>query len=538
MRKAMGSKGTESMERMAWLAVEIVLLVFATAALIKIMVALYNPDKQISYYNAEKLAAKMDEACLNEQAFTLDRFTMSQPSPSKLWGISDIIPKTSINIGGDPNYVVYYESFPPGEAIGWEVYESMNYRIIAPLIGPEQMTKDDVAEFIKKVKSDATQEIRAIEDSLPDDQKTGVVEPDVIIPNIILDDEKKGKILEKTENFPGTIGDWEAKVEGEDYYIFNTYLVSGPLQKTTVKYRACGVNALCLKTKEGIYRFPLEHCKGKVDYVELNYVARDADLEDILGPAGGIAAVRAGPGIAALLQKIPSLWTKILGIAGKKMIPFVGWTIAIGDAWKAGIKIVAGYKVSDFYIASPCDISRPTVTGMGDGAVTIEYLPGTDVNGDGSIDMDEACICKRTFTYPLYEYNEITDVLTKVSEKKICLDSNGGGDIIDESNLVKEEKIPCLRVEMKHSARKKDFCWTSSPTTLSYHDSWLQVADPLTDAAGYIGGRPVTKSTDFIPENNIIIIKPTGSGTPIDKYRDSFWNNLGKGWSWQWPAGV
>ena len=34
---------------------------------------------------------------------------------------------------GDPQFIIYYEMFPPGEGVSWEFYSDFDYRVIAML---------------------------------------------------------------------------------------------------------------------------------------------------------------------------------------------------------------------------------------------------------------------------------------------------------------------------------------------------------------------------------------------------------------------
>ncbi len=518
-------KGTET--KMLWLAVEITLMVVVAVALMNMLNAMVNPDKQVSYSNAEILRTSMERACLSDEPVVVENVEFPQPSPSKLWGATDMLPRLSIQMSGDPHYIIYYESFPAGEAIGWEVYPKMNHRVVAPLprdvdgleYGGEQCPADgkitmcEVENFIAKVKKEAAAEIES--------PGSSAAEPVVVIPNIILDDAKKGKIAdaEKPYNLPGSAGKWQDSYEeGKDnYYAFSNYMMLSTLDKSLIKYRSCGENSLCFKTRDGVYSLPLEACKNKIDYVELNYNSRDYDMEDVAGPAGGAATATIGPRIASIMTKIPIAAAKIAGSLGTKVIPVIGWIWAGGAAAKMTLTVIARYKVSDFYMASPCEM--PT-------KIEIEYLDG----------VSDGCICKNMLTYPLYKYDASSGLFVVAGEKKTCLDSIGG-DVESSQDVSIGEKVPCLRVNMQHSGRKEKFCWTSNPNTVSYND-WGDASDSLTEAAAYIGGLPVRESTAFIPDENAVVLKPTGSGTQIDNYRDSFWNNLAKGWSWQWPAGV
>jgi len=513
---------------MLYLAVEIVLLVFVTIALLRMMGAVFNPDKQMSYANVQKLATAMNEACLTGKS-SVDNFQLPQPSPTKMWGISDWIPKIALGLGGDPHYVLYYEAFPPGEGIGWEVYEGMNYRVVAPLPDPDKLdgiggcpknegdgkkpeiTKCEVNEFISNVKKDSVAEIQQLEQSLPEGKRTEVTVPDVVVPNIILDNQKKaGTPLTKTDSFPGTVGEWNFGGDsGEDYYTFDNYFTLPIVQKSFVKYRACGENSLCMKTREGVYKFPLDYCKDSsgdktIKTIRIDYDARYITYDEFKVGVGetvalGVEAAFIGT-IAEALAGSPQLAVAAIVATGASVRG------VLLDFYNAGANI----RSSDFYIASPCSSLE--------GGTTLE------------IEKTE-CSCSKYIEYPLYQLNENTQVLEKKSEHFQCLDSienEGAPEITD--------KIPCLKITINY--RKKGFCWTpdtdldknlKDKSWLAKLGSGLSLIDYESRIAALLGGRPIKDSTDYY--NGDIIFKPTAN------IELGMIKALQAKWNWAWPGG-
>ncbi|MBI2076022.1 MAG: hypothetical protein HYT72_02105 [Candidatus Aenigmarchaeota archaeon] len=118
-----------------FIVVEVVLIAIFAVLLSRAVGAVFNPDKEVVTLNTELLRSKINEACqFKENEIKLDKFNFPQPKPSRIFGITDFLPTYSISGSGaaDPHYVLYYESFPPGEAIGWEAYLDFGTRFIAP----------------------------------------------------------------------------------------------------------------------------------------------------------------------------------------------------------------------------------------------------------------------------------------------------------------------------------------------------------------------------------------------------------------------
>jgi len=130
--------------------VEIIMIAIFVVLLARAVGSVFNPDKEVVTLNTELLRAKINEACHLKQPVTLEKFNVPQPKPSRVLGVTDFLPTYSISGSGaaDPHYVLYYEAFPPGEAIGWESYLDFNTRFIAPFdyakyTGTDKLTKEN-----------------------------------------------------------------------------------------------------------------------------------------------------------------------------------------------------------------------------------------------------------------------------------------------------------------------------------------------------------------------------------------------------------
>ncbi len=227
-----------------------------------------SPHTLANLADTERLVSAINEVCFRDMgpnnALQLDFRSLRQPLPA-LADRSSIIADIPLRINGDPSFVLYYEMFPPGEAISWEVYRDFQYRVIAMLAPREPggefkstVSRSDLEQFVKDVES----KFRTVHPS------ESVV---VFTGNIILNsgiDPKTGKeIKKKTAEAEQQVpfGRWEEKI---GLFVFTGE--QNLLDKTLVKYMSCGDGSLCMRTKDGIKKYPLEQCTAAgVDYIEL-----------------------------------------------------------------------------------------------------------------------------------------------------------------------------------------------------------------------------------------------------------------------------
>src|SRR3989338_5827979 len=184
---------------------------------------------------------------------------------------------------------------------------------------------------------------------------------DVIINNVVLATGLNMLTLEEPT-------DKKSPVTGEQkdsYYALNYQ--PDALGKTTAKYLSCGEGNLCVKTKSGIYAYPLKECKEKIDYIQMKYdggLTPDdkSFIEETLDKIP-VGAVRVGD------LKIPQ---KILGSLGSS-------------------------KQSDFYLFSPCKANAKISIGK--------------------------CTCKLD-RYPVYDYED--KVFKQSGTHEFCTDNIPG----------------------------------------------------------------------------------------------------------------
>ena len=283
----------QSVEDMMMIAAGVLFLILGIALLIGITNKLGGGSAQLALASTKRLAGAIRESCLTEHDVPIE-LSMQQNK-----GMTTSIAGWPITIGsqmrirtvGDPDFVLYYEMFPPGEAISWELYHDFEPHAITVL--PDGYDGKDLSaleDFIKK--SDDT----ALEKLAKEDPSKNIAHVPVLVANIELNpdmDPTTGKKIGQNdkEGFFG-LGEWLDLQTGERIFRFTNYIALSEMNKTLVKYVACGPNSLCLKTPQGVYTFALPECAGKIidvrykrtsytnleQPVEQAYAKRDADL--------------------------------------------------------------------------------------------------------------------------------------------------------------------------------------------------------------------------------------------------------------------
>ncbi len=526
-RKAISRKG---MDQALWWVLDVI-LVLLSLMLFAAIIGSFGPDKQVAILNTELLRSKMNEACLNGQA-TMSKFSLQQPKPNNMLGAFDVLPRFSINTGGDPQYVLYYESFPPGEAVGWEFYHNFPDRFVVAFNArnyPEMqgkletigssITGSDVDTFIRLMKN--YEESIRIEGSSYSEKNT-------LVSNVILnpymnviptEDAKPAVELMKGVNDTGNLG--APSETNRDFFEFSSYVSLSKQEQTYIKYRSCGPYSLCLKTREGVYSFPLEQCRSAgIQYVQLVYDARGHDFNDLF-----VGGALQGVGRIAILGL-----KKVLGL-----VPFLGWIMngATGvELTKFVLKLATTYKVSDFYSVSPCSLDN----------IRIERF---DNCGRGGGDNS----CDKIVSYPVYEYSATgNDKTVKYTGNHYsCMAS-----INDEANIITGlQNIPCLRITT--NSPKNDFCFTKNPDVKNSYDTgagyqsgvfgfnWDEFkrqftsADVFTRFVGGIGGTPVKDTTRYLPNTKSVLLKSSKVG---EGWFETFKSVMGNTFelTWAWPS--
>ncbi|MFH0836562.1 MAG: hypothetical protein V1870_00365 [Candidatus Aenigmatarchaeota archaeon] len=249
----------------------VIFFVMAVIILFSVVRGFGVPHKQTAFANTELLRLTMNKACIDGSA-TMDGFELPQTIPPDFGGVYDIFPRIFVTTNGDPTYLLYYENFPAGEAIGWEVFTKSNARLVMPAPSDiEEMTVDEAARFLrnqryeilgKYYEANRLASSQAILDT--------ILYSNIVLENVVQENTFGPSVELPTLGILGDVGYWEDKGSYR-FYKFQTYGLMPAVNKTLVKYRSCGPGNLCLKTREGIYAFPLDACEGKIDYVQLVY---------------------------------------------------------------------------------------------------------------------------------------------------------------------------------------------------------------------------------------------------------------------------
>ncbi len=516
-------------ENMGWIFIEMVMLVLFIYVLFQITSSLLNPDEQIVLANTELLRASMNEACMKKKTVELDNFNFPQQKPTKMFGISDILPRTFTNMFGDPEYVLYYEAFPAGEAVSWETYIELYYRVIAPvhlMMDGKDVTGKLTLPIVKYAEHVEGWKAQVLDAFRADDKDAKV---DVFVNNIILSDNLGVDPTNiETDNIDKRLmpsfGNWESG----RYFAFTSYHTLSKLEKTLIKYRPCDENALCLKTKDGVYTFPLDQCKD-IKYVQLVYDGRVAEptTGSVIKYAIGTALLAAAnyfglpvPGGTAIVVSLD------VAAASKVLKEMYGYTTS--------------YKVSDFYIASPCKT----------GNVKIAYTEDcTDTNDPVMKEINNREYpCNKMASYPIYSYNYESSKFGEAGDVYTCIDSivaNGEDKAVAKDLETPNSRVPCLKV---YITKKEDFCWTTNPVIADHDSIWdifKQPKDVLTSILDGIGGHPVGMSAEYlsVDENNAIVLKPSDySGSLLSKLvgvlsEKGLMAAAQRSWGWGWPGG-
>ena len=545
----------EAIEEVLFPALSLVFLLLGVVLLSSILFSAFNPYEQIAFANAQKLRAAIDETCFRGgQEARLDKFDLPQNVPSFTW-IFTILPRWIIRANGDPNYVIYYESFPAGEATGWEVYHDFQNRLIVPL--PEGYenrygydVQDYVKEVIKKYKEKDTTPINA-----------------VVISNIVLSEgfrsdfifETSGKFqgfsggslddssdvtinvggpapkVESAETRFFSYGKWKEQDDdtklptpGNNQFIFSNYLGLTDLEKASIKYMPCGANSLCLKTRSGVYKLPLGYCN---DIKSVQLVYQGAGDKDILDNLRVLAEV----GIGGALIK----FTKFKHIFSQKiLLPIIG-SITLGHAAETIAKWHVSFKISDFNAVSPCSIQYDPDRDRG---ITIKKRSCRETDpidvGDSNLLIDPSyTTCTNVIKYPIYQYDAESGKLSKVGSKYhyACVESIGNkiDDPPDEQFTSADE---CVQIAVRKI--KKSYCWTPNPYKKD-SNFWKAIfnADVVRNlAVTFFYHPPIVENTAFFSDTETgaqaVVLTPTET---VLKQGEEFFESLDRKWWWGWP---
>jgi|GEM_PF-2362247 len=525
----------DELENVIFPVIGLLFLLLGIILIVSIIFSGFNPYDQIAVANAEKLKAAIDQACLENGEVELGSFELKQNTPpAVITGLFTILPRWLIRSSGDPNYVLYYEAFPPAEAVGWEVYHDFQTRLIAPL--PEGRTSvEDVEDFARQVLQNKPP--NSIVDSV---LINNIMLTEAFSPNYILpvyryeagagnfpagEFQSGGPTREEGNKFFG-YGNWKDASENtklpppdaKNIFQFKNYLGLTPIEKTAIKYQPCGPRSLCLKTRSSVQSFPLKYCND-IKAVQLIYDAKNdvntrREINDLAAIGVSVALLRSPVGRSSYAFLI----------AGSTI------TVAAADLLKESVVRHIAFKSSDFYMVSPCSLKDVkvveqscTTTGVDNFDWHIFHLPEVEV---------PYTPCSNVVSYPLYSYDPTQEnpIVPLGAVHYTCVESIG----TDNTALPEEGFSNTDRcIQIKTEKRRDGYCWTPNPYKPS-HTFWERVfnSDIVRERFTSYIGLPVNDNTGYIPAIKAVVLHPTQ--TAEGKGRRMF-EALDRKWWWGWP---
>ena len=429
--------------------VEIIAITMGTAFMLLLFKSVASAT-EIAKVNVQSvLVTKINEACIKPigNKIEIDGFSLMQPTPSTFGQTVFVVPKFNILGMGDPEFLVYYEAFPYGEGIGWEVYQFQDlHRIYLPY---DEEVKDGTTfeEFNEKLWKDEDsfliRKTNEILEKRPDlrDKKFAIYVTNVMLseytdmiptrepePFIPISDEARSRQ-------PGTWLYGSARNIEEELEIPNVFrpvITVNREQKHIIKYRACGKNALCLKTPTEIYRYPLDSACENIENIHLSYSGAENEAE-LMKRAFGNWRTRLREIIAKTILSGGNIVGAIITTFSETVV-------------KSLSSVYLNVKDSDFYIASPCSIN---------GKITIEKKQCSQI------------YCDQWIKYPIYAvYPDDNGILRvyKLRDHYQCTSS------IRNDEGIKSEPPPqgreCLDVKVEKLVN--NYCWTRDPYGSKY----------------------------------------------------------------------
>ncbi|KHO47688.1 MAG: hypothetical protein QT00_C0002G0348 [archaeon GW2011_AR5] len=600
-------KGDTSISEIMYTMMSLLFLLLGVVLLVSIAMSTIDPYDQIAFANVEKLRASMDEACFTGSPVTVNNFQLPQNTP-KFTSLISVMPIWLIRTNGDPNFVLYYESFPAGDATGWEIYQGMENRLITHLpAGYDNRLPADVKTYSDSIEQLWNTRVVGDEDvELTSKKLEGVIVNNVVIgskrsdfyygPNSAYGGSGGSRGAGPVDTGPGgtlaalsKFGEWRDLVnpdsenpvasEGDNAFIFNNYKGLTSFEKSAIKYAPCGDNSLCLKTRTGVYKYPLRQCSD-IKYIEMKYDARDERryiFEGVLGvavlavgaalilPSG--AAVASGTALSAIPTATPIATTAGLYVA--EGVTFTAVPAATGSGLVVGEVVgVAGsgsaftltgalswfgrgiLKLSSKVLGKSWKVlgrswrfcKTCTIFGVGYASEKIgEFLGGVflsykvqDFNLASDCSIEQMKIekvpcdqmeCENAVNYPIYQYGG-DGKLHEVGTHFTCLEKIGT-DIQDTSAipLTGFNGGQCMRITVED--KPDGFCWTFDP----YRDDWLSDTQGIARAFGL---SPINENTAYISgdaSRDAVVLKYYPQGD-LESWKEFFERRL----SWGWPG--
>jgi hypothetical protein len=523
----------ESIEEVIFPAMSLVFLMLGLMLLVTVLFSSFNPYDQIAFANTEKLRSAMNEACVTGSTVKLGTFEMSQNIPAASWLLT-VLPRWLIRNSGDPNYIIYYEAFPPGEAAGWEVYHPLNNRLVVNLPDNFDTTNskngNSVRQYVNSVRSEYMT-------AHPND----IIDA-IVVGNIVLSGDFRNDFIYSTaqssssseptggpvsapttsgEKFFG-YGKWKftdrkddsLPAGGANQFKFTNYMGLTNLEKTLIKYQTCGVNSLCLKTRNAVYTYPLDQCKqGSIKGVYLAYDARQTKYL-VEGIGYGYAATAA----TVLVTRAPGL--KLF-----KVLSFGASTLAIKEALTRLFQYALGFKMAPVTLVSPCRLSNVEIVQRPcDKTQFLNLEPG-----------DAFSMCKEPVASHIYQYSETSGLTMTNAVHYSCTDTVGNDAAPKTvSEITSADQCIVIRV----SEPPQGYCWTPNPYKKG--NNFIQDFSEQIYSK-FIGDKfslfPITDNTDYFSGVNTEGFVLETTQTTLKK-GEAFYDAMDRKWWWGWPGGL
>ncbi|MFH0832113.1 MAG: hypothetical protein V1900_00095 [Candidatus Aenigmatarchaeota archaeon] len=222
-----------------------------------ILAAVQTTYEQTALSSFSRLGSAIDEACFKELSKD-NAIEMNVELPQNVWfahapligPISEsLVGRFVIKAIGEPRYILYYEMFPVGEAVAWEMYHDMDQRIVSQL----DEKNNDIEKLISAAKDKRSSKNEKLE---------GAFVNNILLGNI---DPTTGTKMKEP------LGKWES-----GKFTFTNPPIDS-YNKTMSKYLSCGDNTLCLKTSKAVNTYPLKYCKN-MDYIQFVYDSPDEHM--------------------------------------------------------------------------------------------------------------------------------------------------------------------------------------------------------------------------------------------------------------------
>ena len=367
-------------EELTFTGLSLVFLLLGIVLIASIVFSAFNPYDQIAISNSRKLAAIMSQQCVSGGSSPITfSFSLPQNVPVAS-NLLTVLPMWLMRNFGDPNYVLYYESYPPGDAIGWETYHFFQNRlyIILPDTNPKSTDGswgiNDVQQYVQQQKAafskqfpDRTVDASVVSNIILNDQYNGMDLYTQDSSSLLSNQVGSDKTVAAGSNVGGNqanvffgFGSWDsahgssgslADFTQEDYFRFQNYGGLPTVEKTLIKYESCGPDSLCLKTRSGVYRFPVSACDNKIKTVQFIYDVRQR------ASVTGTAALFFAAGGGSIL------WSAVKTVASRSIFAAAALTLTtLFEAAKPLATAFMGVKTADFSIASPCSLNNVVAT--------------------------------------------------------------------------------------------------------------------------------------------------------------------------------